>query len=94
MVHTPEISQRVHHATDEEKLASTGIMSLATDSPEDPECTKAPGKQQADTDGMFGLSDTSQFVELWDESEVKQSAFIENTHTKQRCNRFNSNVII
>ncbi|XP_056886313.1 transforming acidic coiled-coil-containing protein 1 isoform X2 [Takifugu flavidus] len=51
VVHTPEISQRVHHATDEEKLASTGIMSLATDSPEDPECTKAPGKQQSDTDG-------------------------------------------
>lgn len=84
MVHTPEISQRVHHATDEEKLASTGIMSLATDSPEDPECTKAPGKQQADTDGMFGLSDTSQFVELWDESEVKQSAFIENTQMHSR----------
>lgn len=80
MVHTPEISQRVHHATDEEKLASTGIMSLATDSPEDPECTKAPGKQQSDMDGMFCSSDTSQFVELWNESEVKQSVFIENTH--------------
>lgn len=56
MVHTPEISQVVHHATDEEKLASTGITSLSTDSPEDPECTK--GKEQSDRDGMFGSSDT------------------------------------
>lgn len=63
MVHTPEISQRVHHATDEEKLASTGIINLTTNSKEDPECTKALGKKQStadisDTDGMFKLSDT------------------------------------
>lgn len=58
MVHTPEISQRVHHATDEEKLASTGIINLTTDCQEDPECTKAPGKHQgtadiSDTEGVF-----------------------------------------
>lgn len=40
MVQTPEITQRVHHATDEEKLASTGIMGQTTDSQEErePEC--------------------------------------------------------
>ncbi|XP_049893412.1 transforming acidic coiled-coil-containing protein 1 isoform X3 [Epinephelus moara] len=46
---TPEITQQVHHATDEEKLASTGIMDLTTDSQEDkgePECIKAPVKKQ------------------------------------------------
>lgn len=46
---TPEITQRVHHATDEEKLASTGIMGQTTDSQEDkgePECIKAPVKKQ------------------------------------------------
>lgn len=58
MVHTPEISHRVHHATDEEKLASTGIINLTTDRQEDPECTTALGKNQrtadiSDTDGMF-----------------------------------------
>lgn len=31
MVQTPEINQRVHHATDEEKLASTGVKSRVTD---------------------------------------------------------------
>ncbi|KAL7407702.1 hypothetical protein ABVT39_012297 [Epinephelus coioides] len=46
---TPEITQRVHHATDEEKLASTGIMGQTTDSQEDkgePECIKASVKKQ------------------------------------------------
>lgn len=32
VVQTPEITQRVHHATDEEKLASTGIMGAVTES--------------------------------------------------------------
>lgn len=61
---TPEITQRVHHATDEEKLASTGIMGQTTDSQEDkgePECIKAPVKKQPVSDvsvmeGMFGSS--------------------------------------
>lgn len=64
MIHTPEINQRVHHATDEEKLASTGIMTLTADSQEDPECTKAPGKKQptsgtSDMEGVFGSSEMS-----------------------------------
>ncbi|XP_061689164.1 transforming acidic coiled-coil-containing protein 1 isoform X2 [Syngnathoides biaculeatus] len=46
VVHTPEISQRVHHATDEEKLASTGIMGQTTQDEhqqkEESECTKEP----------------------------------------------------
>lgn len=61
MVQTPEITQRVHHATDEEKLASTGIMGQTTDSQEErgePECNKAPVKKQPISDilvmdGMF-----------------------------------------
>ncbi|XP_078104176.1 transforming acidic coiled-coil-containing protein 1 isoform X3 [Sander vitreus] len=46
---TPEITKRVHHATDEEKLASTGIVGQTTDSQEErgePECNKAPAKKQ------------------------------------------------
>ncbi|KAM3620906.1 uncharacterized protein V6R79_003585 [Siganus canaliculatus] len=53
VVQTPEITQRVHHATDEEKLASTGIMGPATDIQEErgePECDKAPVKKQPITD--------------------------------------------
>ncbi|XP_070814695.1 transforming acidic coiled-coil-containing protein 1 isoform X1 [Chaetodon trifascialis] len=49
VVQTPEITQRVHHATDEEKLASTGIMGQTTDSQEErgePECNKAPVTKQ------------------------------------------------
>lgn len=64
MVHTPGISQRVHHATDEEKLASTGIINLTADSQEDPECTRALGKKLSaadlsNTGGRFQQSDTS-----------------------------------
>lgn len=64
VVQTPEITQRVHHATDEEKLASTGIMGQTTDSQEErgePECHKAPVKRQpindiSVMDGKFGSS--------------------------------------
>ncbi|XP_047439305.1 transforming acidic coiled-coil-containing protein 1 isoform X2 [Mugil cephalus] len=52
-VETPEITQRVHHATDEEKLASTCMMGQTTDSPEEkgePECIKAPAKTQPISD--------------------------------------------
>ncbi|XP_041836114.1 transforming acidic coiled-coil-containing protein 1 isoform X2 [Melanotaenia boesemani] len=51
---TPEITQRVHHATDEEKLASTCMMGQTTDNqkePEEPECNKAPVKKQPAVDG-------------------------------------------
>ncbi|KAF1391372.1 hypothetical protein PFLUV_G00041440 [Perca fluviatilis] len=46
---TPEITKRVHHATDEEKLASTGIVGQTPDSQEEkgePEYYKAPVKKQ------------------------------------------------
>ncbi|XP_072238677.1 transforming acidic coiled-coil-containing protein 1 isoform X3 [Leuresthes tenuis] len=49
VVQTPEITQRVHHATDEEKLASTCVMGQTTDSLEEREeleCKKAPVKKQ------------------------------------------------
>lgn len=48
VVQTPDITQRVHHATDEEKLASTGIISQTTDDQEErgkPECNKAPAEK-------------------------------------------------
>lgn len=46
---TPEITQRVHHATDEEKLASTGMTGQTTDSQEEREelqSDKEPVKKQ------------------------------------------------
>uniref|UniRef100_A0AAQ5ZNE3 Transforming acidic coiled-coil-containing protein C-terminal domain-containing protein n=1 Tax=Amphiprion ocellaris TaxID=80972 RepID=A0AAQ5ZNE3_AMPOC len=49
VVQTPQITQRVHHATDEEKLASTCMMGQTTDSREDrgePECNKAPSQHR------------------------------------------------
>ncbi|CAJ1051550.1 transforming acidic coiled-coil-containing protein 1 isoform X1 [Xyrichtys novacula] len=49
VVNTPEITQRVHHATDEEKLASTGIMGQTADIQEEkvePECNKELAKKQ------------------------------------------------
>ncbi|XP_069567661.1 transforming acidic coiled-coil-containing protein 1 isoform X2 [Brachyistius frenatus] len=49
VVQTPDITQRVHHATDEEKLASTCMMGQTTESQEErgePECHKAPVEQQ------------------------------------------------
>lgn len=49
VVQTPEITQRVHHATDEEKLASTSIMGQPAERQEDrgePKCNKAPAKKQ------------------------------------------------
>lgn len=46
---TPEITQRVHHATDEEKLASTGMTGQTTDSQdgrEELKCETKPVKKQ------------------------------------------------
>lgn len=66
IVQTPEITQQVHHATDEEKLASTGMIGQTTDSQEENEepkgNMKAPGKKQpnkgmSDMKGMFGPSE-------------------------------------
>lgn len=82
MVQTPEITQQVHYATDEEKLASTGIMGQKTiDSQEDktePECNKDPGEKQPNngisvTDGMFGLSLSPQCADFRAVTEVKMS---------------------
>ncbi|XP_058486578.1 transforming acidic coiled-coil-containing protein 2-like isoform X2 [Solea solea] len=53
VVQTPEITQRVHHATDEEKLASTGITGQITDPPDErgePEYKKAPVQKQPISD--------------------------------------------
>ncbi|KAG7493526.1 hypothetical protein JOB18_010890 [Solea senegalensis] len=53
VVQTPEITQRVHHATDEEKLASTGITGQITDTPDErgePEYKKAPVQKQPISD--------------------------------------------
>ncbi|CAN9512405.1 unnamed protein product [Ophioblennius macclurei] len=52
-VQTPDITQRVSHATDEEKLASTCIMSQAPDgqeATEEPEFEKPPAKQKTISD--------------------------------------------
>lgn len=48
VVQTPEITQQVQHATDEEKLASTAIMGQTSDSMEqkEPECSKLPAQIQ------------------------------------------------
>ncbi|XP_008407625.1 transforming acidic coiled-coil-containing protein 1 isoform X2 [Poecilia reticulata] len=53
VVQTPEITQRVHHATDEEKLASTGLIGQTADTQEEreeQECNKAAVKKQPSSD--------------------------------------------
>ncbi|KAG7229739.1 hypothetical protein INR49_012535 [Caranx melampygus] len=73
VVQTPEITQRVHHATDEEKLASTGIMGQTTDSQEDrgePECNKAPVKKHT-VDDMSVLDGPE--VKITDHEEEKNT---------------------
>lgn len=54
VVQTPEITQRVHHATDEEKLASTGLIGAQTtggqEEREEQECNKAAMKKQPSSD--------------------------------------------
>lgn len=68
-VQTPDIAQRVNHATDEEKLASTCLMSQTPDSreeKEEPECDKAPAKKQT-------ISDISAI----DDPEIKTSDHLE-----------------
>ncbi|XP_024118618.1 transforming acidic coiled-coil-containing protein 1 isoform X3 [Oryzias melastigma] len=59
-VQTPEITQRVHHATDEEKLASTCMMGQPAESQEEreePKVNHAPMEKQAsnDTPALDGL---------------------------------------
>lgn len=62
IVQTPEITQQVHHATDEEKLASTGMIGQTGDSQDqedvEPKANPpAPGKKQPikSTSDMKGL---------------------------------------
>lgn len=61
IVQTPEITQQVHHATDEEKLASTGMIGQTGDSQDEDVEPKgnstAPGKKQPirSTSDMKGL---------------------------------------
>ncbi|KAM8914196.1 transforming acidic coiled-coil-containing protein 1 isoform 2-T2 [Spinachia spinachia] len=73
VVHTPEINQRVHHATDEEKLASTGIKGQKTDQEEggEPECKKAPVRKYPidDISFMDGLDS-----QITDHKEEKDTA--------------------
>nr|XP_046240314.1 transforming acidic coiled-coil-containing protein 1 isoform X2 [Scatophagus argus] len=71
-VQTPEITQRVHHATDEEKLASTAIMGQATDAPEEKgeaECNKAPVKKQPAS--VMDGPETKTAVHLEDTCDLK-----------------------
>ncbi|MED6293997.1 Transforming acidic coiled-coil-containing protein 1 [Characodon lateralis] len=54
---TPEITQRVHHATDEEKLASTGMIGQMTESQverEGQECNKPAVKKQPSIPAVDG----------------------------------------
>ncbi|XP_077430545.1 transforming acidic coiled-coil-containing protein 1 isoform X2 [Vanacampus margaritifer] len=69
VVHSPEVSQRVHHATDEEKLASTVIMGQTTQNEyqqkEESECSKTFGKKQVDD---VAVTDAPETVE--DEKDI------------------------
>ncbi|KAM9859689.1 transforming acidic coiled-coil-containing protein 1 isoform 2-T2 [Aulostomus maculatus] len=74
VVQTPEMAQRVHHATDEEKLASTGIMALAVDSQEEKEeteCKKASVKAQPDSPISVTDGPESQITEEKDTCSLK-----------------------
>ncbi|XP_031603712.1 transforming acidic coiled-coil-containing protein 1 isoform X1 [Oreochromis aureus] len=92
VVQTPEITQRVHHATDEEKLASTCMMGQTTDSQqerEEPECNKAPVKKQLSSDRA--IMDGSE-MKVADQLEEKDSFCLKDdisamsTTTKLTCN--------
>lgn len=78
VVQTPEITQRVHHATDEEKLASTGLIGAQTtdtqEEREEQECNKAAMKKQPSSDvpvvdGKFNREKCAEML-LRDESTV------------------------
>ncbi|XP_029907226.1 transforming acidic coiled-coil-containing protein 1 isoform X2 [Myripristis murdjan] len=73
VVQAPEITQRVHHATDEEKLASTGIMGQTTDTQGgkgDSECNKARGKNQPIND-ISGIDEPE--IKIADQIEEKDT---------------------
>ncbi|XP_056156295.1 transforming acidic coiled-coil-containing protein 1 isoform X2 [Lampris incognitus] len=69
VVQAPEVSHRVRHATDEEKLASTAIMGPTAESQGergDPECSRRLGKSQPVSD-----------MPLTDEPEMKPAVHLE-----------------
>ncbi|CAK6958232.1 transforming acidic coiled-coil-containing protein 1 [Scomber scombrus] len=73
VVQTPEITQRVHHATDEEKLASTGITGPTAETEEErgePECNKTPGKKQPISDTSFMDGPETKIVEHLEENDT------------------------
>lgn len=82
IVQTPEITQQVHYATDEEKLASTGLIGHTGDSQDEDVEPKgnltAPGKKQpikgtSDMKGVLGWSHcSSPCAELAGKTEEKQ----------------------
>lgn len=61
VVQAPEISQPVHYATDEEKLASSAIMNLADVQEEkgEPDGSKGPGKKYQPISDMFDMEGES-----------------------------------
>ncbi|KAM7422169.1 hypothetical protein PAMA_010306 [Pampus argenteus] len=73
VVQTPEITQRVHHATDEEKLASTAIMGPSQDTQEERgelECNKAPGKKHPISDSSVMDGPETKITEHLEEKDT------------------------
>ncbi|XP_077582284.1 transforming acidic coiled-coil-containing protein 1 isoform X2 [Stigmatopora nigra] len=90
VVRPPEISQPVHHATDEEKLACTGIKSQVTQNEgqqkEDFESSKASCEQPSDDDVV--ITDASEIVEkeveIMDPEVEKDTCIVKDeTHESQ-----------
>lgn len=84
IVQTPEITQQVHHATDEEKLASTGMIGQSGDSQDEDVELKgnltAPGKKQpikstSDIKGLLGWSNSTppnaEFGEITEQEQMR-----------------------
>ncbi|XP_051931744.1 transforming acidic coiled-coil-containing protein 1-like isoform X2 [Hippocampus zosterae] len=73
VVTSPEISQRVHHATDEEKLASTGITGQTTQDEPQPkgesESEKTCGKKQT-LDDIIPVTDAPETVDHEDDKDA------------------------
>ncbi|XP_006784590.1 transforming acidic coiled-coil-containing protein 1 isoform X2 [Neolamprologus brichardi] len=92
VVQTPEITQRVHHATDEEKLASTCMMGQTTDSQqekEEPECNKAPVKKQLSCDRAIMDGSETKVADQLEEKDsfgLKDDISAMSTTTKLTCN--------
>ncbi|XP_029006084.1 transforming acidic coiled-coil-containing protein 1 isoform X1 [Betta splendens] len=86
---TPEITQRVHHATDEEKLASTSIMGQATDRQEDRVETKSRKLQPV---SEVSVADDVPETKMMDDLEEKDTCSLKDdiihtsvSQTKKAC---------